>query len=637
MAFDDMLANSVQYEQQQPEYQERYHGDLNEEVSEKDVIYGIDRTATQGYSGVHSFALPVSSSRVSMDPETKDKVMRVQRAIRQRISDLESLYMEEKNHPSATNGYRPLVDVVKQIRLQQEAEKLQELFYKLEDGFYDYDLMHEFGLNRIYDGSGLRTKALTKSEQKERDKKEKAWREKKQAKTEEMYESNKQIKAGSDAKINPDFLKSDYMKEKLRTTTVSIVNDANESRTVTQEDLLKMVLRNDFSNLEKLDKAAKHLVAAYYMENVFAREVGAMRDPAQIVARLNGIESHPLLRIGISLAAQGRLSQRVQGLGDKAWFEKLDELLNTRMMEKTLTAAPNPSADISQDDIRRNTESQMFMAKTMLICHMSKFTISRSKEKAPWEQTVANAFAHCSRVGIILPGVSGPNLDKEQDKMIDHYTGAGQGLKAGFYKRFSATHALDRKSKDKDDFKEKKWYGYNPWGQFGMNVAVGGLGNDGITGEGGRARKFKNDGTSGHLYMKLLKGGKKTHTSMLIGFESDGPLVHNQLGHIHGLGNGEFQSSFGGQRVDEVGDKYGGRTADLSAMSKEDFETVMMHFENTYKINQRAGAEGAARNADMVKELCGQYMNRTQYTQFLIHHLNMDPAVAGRIGGSRAA
>ena len=53
---------------------------------------------------------------------------------------------------------------------------------------------------------------------------------------------------------------------------------------------------------------------------------------------------------------------------------------------------------------------------------------------------------------------------------------------------------------------------------------------------------------------------------MMLGFESDAYKKKNQLGHTHGFGNGEYCSSFGGQRVDEIGNKYGGRTVDATGM-----------------------------------------------------------------------
>ena len=66
--------------------------------------------------------------------------------------------------------------------------------------------------------------------------------------------------------------------------------------------------------------------------------------------------------------------------------------------------------------------------------------------------------------------------------------------------------------------------------------------------------------------MKYVAGDAEHHTGLLLGFESDAYHTTNQLGHTHGLGNPEFASSFGGQRVDEIGDKYGGRELDLCGL-----------------------------------------------------------------------
>ncbi len=55
---------------------------------------------------------------------------------------------------------------------------------------------------------------------------------------------------------------------------------------------------------------------------------------------------------------------------------------------------------------------------------------------------------------------------------------------------------------------------------------------------------------------------------MLMGMESDAHGVMNQMGHTHDIhATPEKASSFGGQRTDEVGNKYGGRQCDLSKKS----------------------------------------------------------------------
>jgi hypothetical protein len=53
-------------------------------------------------------------------------------------------------------------------------------------------------------------------------------------------------------------------------------------------------------------------------------------------------------------------------------------------------------------------------------------------------------------------------------------------------------------------------------------------------------------------------------------------MVRNQQGHRHDIfATAEKASSFGGQKADEIGDKYGGREVDLSEVTEAGFTAVM--------------------------------------------------------------
>ena len=136
-----------------------------------------------------------------------------------------------------------------------------------------------------------------------------------------------------------------------------------------------------------------------------------------------------------------------------------------------------------------------------------------------WDGPVANAFSHCSRVSYILPGMKENETTANIDKTIDAFLGKNKGRDAGFKKRTAATHAIRRKSKKSNGQKftelKKKlgWY----WGQNGMNVAVGGLSQNGITGKGGADRMLLNDGSCGHIYMHLEEGDTENYSGVMVG------------------------------------------------------------------------------------------------------------------------
>jgi hypothetical protein len=77
-----------------------------------------------------------------------------------------------------------------------------------------------------------------------------------------------------------------------------------------------------------------------------------------------------------------------------------------------------------------------------------------------------------------------------------------------------------------------------------------------------------------------------------------------KLGHTHGFGNGEHASSFGGQRVDEIGDKYGGRVCDLSEFTPQEITSWLLQLE-TYM--RRAMSEGTDMTPIM-RQLSSQHM-----------------------------
>ena len=380
-------------------------------------------------------------------------------------------------------------------------------------------------------------------------------------------EKYKEVKAANTFVSSQD-LKTPYMQHVLQ-KKVSV-----DGEDITQEQLYQKVKDGDCSSMEKLDAVLRNRAATEYF-----REHRIIGTPKEFVADLKKKKDpvaammNPLLRMSISLVLNSpHVSDAVK---DK--YRQIDELLNTEIMIATVTKKVAPTEGFSDKEMQKNVRSQIFIVKTLLSCHLGKFKKVDSAKTPPetdWPGNVANAFAHCSRVVFTMPGQTGEFNQETETKMINSFTG-----KAGFFGRMSATHALHRKRRDQSaDAKEAKIKFFNPFRQYGMNVAVGGMGNNGIPAgdHGATARKLKNDGSCGHLYMNMQKGDATKNTGMLLGFESDAFATRNQMGHKHDIfATGEFASSFGGQRCDEIGDKYGGRVADLSGVDIEAYTKAM--------------------------------------------------------------
>lgn len=448
----------------------------------------------------------------------------------------------------------------------------------------------------------------------------------------EAYERAKNAyKSGGNAYITNKELDSEWAEKNI----FSKKRKTSTGEKKTNKELFEAARNGDYSELEALDEVLRNRLAFEYLEN-FTKSPHA--DPQALVDSIydkQGVSGllNPLLRLGLSLASKMKEPENTfENLGlTKEQCAEFDELLSKRVMEETITKQPTmeemnrlygSDTEAIKESVERNINSQVFTAKLLFMAHLGRMKKKeRGKEPADWDLNVSTAFAHCSRVGIVLPGKKGKEFNKsEQNRMIDSITGAGQGLEAGFFKRGGATHDLNRKSKTKanKNFKEKK----TPLGtysnQFGMNVAVGGLGTEGIGGPDGVNRQLNNDGSCGHLYMHKQQGDAETYPGMLVGFESDAYKKTNQLGHTHGLGNGEFASSFGSQRMDEHGDKYGGREIDLTGLSTEFLENLMNEFDAFYRdLLTTPTQENVAILQGVASKLTGKLMNNDDLNEFM--------------------
>lgn len=415
-------------------------------------------------------------------------------------------------------------------------------------------------------------------------------------KEETRYNSYKAMKTA----VTADFEQTEHMQNVLQKTTK--YKDGDHKVSIKQTELRDKVRAGDYSHLEQLDPVLRELEAVNYM-NAHMQDLSGT--PAEVVTRLrqggiNGL-MQPLLRIGISMGMRGLLPNNpaIPGNMDaKEFFRSLDAEINKEIMVETIV---KPSGQ------------QLFMAKLMLLTQLGgvRKTVTKNgkKDVTNWEGPLANAYAHCSRVGVILPGDSQASSQGDSETVLDTFVGK---KKDGFFKRGAATHSLQKKSKLRGgkEFKEKKTKGTFS-NQWGMNVAVGGLGNQGIPGPGDRT--LKNDGSCGHIYMHLQEGDETTYTSLLIGFESDSYKKTNQLGHTHGFGNGEFASSFGGQRMDEIGDKYGGRVVDLSGMSEDVYKNAVHNLQEHF----RNASQEPDKIEEIVRKLCGEQMSLNEIQDLL--------------------
>lgn len=404
---------------------------------------------------------------------------------------------------------------------------------------------------------------------------------------------------------------------------------------LTRGETIRMMSNGDYSNFENLDGVMRSMFAKESLNRMLQKfdlenpQQMAAHTPEEICNRIKqegGVSSllDPTLRLGLSLA------QKQNGLYDdnqKEWFRKLDEQMSAAVMLETLTHttdydnlkemlkrnAKKPLTDGEAGEkaaemISSNKAQQIQAAKRLLLMHLGRFMkVDNDGNSSDWDKPAAVALSHCSRVTMTLPmQKSNSKEDKAayQRMWNSIFYQKDQSNPAHDNRRGSSTHSLKVRKRD-SAVKEKKVL-FNFLGQRGMNMAIGGLGNSGISG-----KTILNDGSCGHFYSMFKEGDTSHYGAILMGMESDSYGVTNQLGHTHDIkATGEKASSLGGQRTDEVGAKYGGRRCDLSGLTPEQITGYMEKLEDAMKNWQKTeNGLGGGDGAFVMEKLVGTPMS----------------------------
>ena len=423
---------------------------------------------------------------------------------------------------------------------------------------------------------------------------------------------------------------------------------------LTREQTLKQVLNEkDYSNFENLDLVSRNLIASNALAK-FVRDygIGENSAPEAVCAQIQrsgeGVSAllDPTLRLGLSLAQRSRdFSPKMQ-----KFFRELDESMSTAVMVSTLThvadrnkvktyfegkGAGDAGGD-ADSAIEANKAQQIQIAKRLLLMQISNFqkvtTLEKHRFKADvvreeaWDKSMAVALSHCSRVVLTLPKQDQGFSDAvEQKKMWKSILTTGGENDAQDNSRASSTHSIARraiKNKGAVGSKEKKVL-FNLIGQRGMNCAIGGLGNAGVSG-----KTLCNDGSCGHFYSMYKEADSNNYGAMLMGLESDANAVTNQMGHTHDWhATAEKASSLGGQRTDEVGDKYGGRQCDLSGITASTITLWMTALENAMRYWQsQTGGMSSPEAVRAMQMISGKKLNVDRQHELITMLTNAETA-----------
>ena len=290
-------------------------------------------------------------------------------------------------------------------------------------------------------------------------------------------------------------------------------------------------------------------------------------------------------------------------------------------VEQQNTRSLQEAQALAQSDIDRAQNSGDAMLRLMFMMQLGNFQRTDGSKKAKtsraWDQTMANAFSHGGRTGFVFAG-----KDTEEaggtgtDAVFDAVFGGQGGAGAGVHVRAAGTHHMNtpKAGKGMAGYKEKGGIGAalgskaDPdYQHFGMDMGIGGVGNLGTAGAGGQGQMINADGRSGHMYIGRRMGTASRKGGLLVGLESDSPYRMNQTGHMHNAAaQAEEGSSTGGLKTDIQGNKYGGRTVDLSGLTNQEMVATLHAFTSHFS---RLRDEDEDAYNDLLERISGKRMD----------------------------
>ena len=298
----------------------------------------------------------------------------------------------------------------------------------------------------------------------------------------------------------------------------------------------------------------------------------------------------------------------------------LDSYMNGILMKRTMQPVTPEGrerlvADLGGSEradaaIEKNAAKQLVMAKMMLLAQIGKYeVIGKNGLSKELDVPVYETLVHGNRTNFVLPA------GEDSSRVIDAFMGQNGGAGAGIEERTAATHSVKRRKfgkggELKSDSKEQRTYSpLKVFGhQYGMDIAVGGLGENG---PGGENDHILGDGESGHMYMRAEAGDSKYCGSLLIGIEGSAPGKDSYLGNSHGIrAKSAKQSAFLADKS-IVGKKIGGRQVDLSGITSEELTKLLNEFSDKYSALQQNAStnEGRDKLAKVNDMLMGKPMD----------------------------
>ena len=397
---------------------------------------------------------------------------------------------------------------------------------------------------------------------------------------------------------------------------------------LSNRDIIEEVKHDNFSHFEKLDEIFRDTLATNYILNYMAKKninEGSLADNVNFNDYIEESEMfNPLFRLGLSQMARLQEKRNI----NNGLYRAIDNEIARRIMVRTLASRLEDDEILSEqyadakirkpgmndDEVQQKLQEvykkekgkQAQMAKQLMLMHLGGIFLVKKDVIMPCDVPVASVIAHCSRTLVHTPfynvhreKYATENDFKEAEKrmwtsILNHYNSADGTYEnsAEIHARGSSTHTFRRRRAHRRFATEHKLL-MNLIGQTGMTVAIGGLGQPGVS-----DNMLDIDGTCGYVYAMKKESDNNIAGGYLFGYESDSYKKTNQMGHTHDLhATPEKSSSFGCQRRDEIGEKYGGRQADLSGYTPD---TIVLWMNTIDKAMDSLNGEMRTRFLDII-------------------------------------
>lgn len=400
------------------------------------------------------------------------------------------------------------------------------------------------------------------------------------------------------------------------------------------KDAYDRAKRGDYSKFEKLPHLLRNYLGAKALKEFKDRfgETPSLDDEG-VRRYLEENAMNAALRAGISAqknaiphrgdSAQENVITAEDAAQARAYAKALDSHMNHILMKRTMMPPSERGNenlqglygnDRAQTERERNMAKQLVLAKAMLLAQIGKYeVIDKNRTGKELDVPVYETLVHGNRTNFVLPA----GVDSKE--VLDAFMGENGGAAAQIGKRTAATHSVKRRTIDKNGMlssESKEERTYSPLkvfsNQFGMDLAVGGIGEEGPNGE-----IILGKGEAGHMYMRAEAGDSKHCGSLLIGIEGSAPGEDSYLGNEHGLtAKSAKQSAFLADKS-IVGKKVGGRQVDLSGIDALSLAAILREFSEKYTALQRNADTPAGREKlEAVNEmLMGKQMTREAFAE----------------------